>query len=248
MPKLPINTVFIKNTGSTNELAKKLLKEHKNQLPFVVQTNYQTQGKGQYQKSWESLPGENLLFSLVIKAPKIVIEQQFDISKAISVSIREVLSKLTNAKVCIKWPNDIYVGNDKIAGVLIENTIVGQKLDNCIIGIGLNVNQTVFSSNLPNPTSLKLLRQKAFDLDKLKKDIIDEIFLNLQDINSIDKVYKRFLYRKGELEQFSNSKGENFYGVIQGTDNIGRLLVRTENNTIKSFSNNEIRFILRNSL
>ena len=131
MAKKRIHTISVEETASTNALAKELLKEGQQKLPFIVQSNFQTKGKGQFSKVWESNIGENLLFSLVIKAPKIPIEQQFNISKAVAVSIREVLKVFTKS-VSIKWPNDIYVDNNKIAGILIENTIIGQQIDSCI--------------------------------------------------------------------------------------------------------------------
>lgn len=244
MPYSSIHTHFVSETTSTNELAKKLFKEKELNLPFIVQTNFQSQGKGQYLKSWESKAGDNLLFSLVIKAPPIDIEKQFDISKAVAVAIRDVLKKITNAKVCIKWPNDIYVDDDKIAGILIENTIVGSEIDTCIIGIGLNVNQTQFSRELPNPTSIKLITNTEVNIDFLKSNIASTIISNLKNLEYSSKIYDTYLYRKGELGKFISNKNSEFLGVIIGIDPIGKLRIRIENNIVETFSNNEIKFVL----
>ena len=239
-----IDTIKIEETSSTNELAKSFLKKNDKVLPFVVQTNFQTKGKGQYNKSWESNANENLLMSLVLNAPPIDIEKQFDISKAVAVAILKVLSNYTDKKVFIKWPNDIYVGNNKIAGILIENTIIGQRLDSCIIGIGLNVNQIVFSKTLPNPTSLKILTHREHNINLIKDKLIENIFKYLKKTDTIDNLYQQYLYRKGELNQFIDTKDKTFLGVILGVDNWGKLRIRVENNQVKLFTNNEVKMIL----
>lgn len=238
-----INTISVEETNSTNELAKSLLQEKKQSLPFVVKADFQSRGKGQYTKSWESNSGENLLFSLALRPPKIAIEDQFTISKVIAVSILEVLQDLTH-KVSIKWPNDIYIENKKIAGILIENTIIGRNIDSCIIGIGFNVNQTEFSTALPNPTSLKLLNAKLLDIDVLKDKIIHQIFLNMEAFKKVDDLYDKHLYRKGELGLFRDDFGNEFLGVILGINASGQLQLRVENNIVKSFSNNEIKYLI----
>ena len=238
-----IHTILVEETSSTNALAKELLKQDIHSLPFLVQTHFQTGGKGQYSKVWESNNGENLLCSLVIKAPKIDIEKQFDISKAVAIGIQQVLRQYCK-NVCIKWPNDIYIDNHKIAGVLIENTIIGTKLDTCIIGIGLNINQTEFNNDLPNPTSLKIQTGNEQDLESIKNYIIDAIFSSLSSLDMVNEKYNKYLYRKGELGRFIDDSDNEFLGVITGIDKLGKLLIRTENSQIRSFANNEIQFIL----
>ena len=243
MPKQSIHTILIAEISSTNERAKVLLKEKGQSFPFVVQANFQLKGKGQYTKVWESNKGENLLCSLVIEAPKIEIEKQFDISKVVAVSIQNVLSQYCK-KVCIKWPNDIYIGNKKVAGILIENTIVGQKIDACIIGIGLNINQIRFSDELPNPISLKQVTSVDEDIELIRNNITSAILDNLTSLYAVHEQYDKYLYRKGELGKFVDDTNREFLGVILGVDEQGKLLLRTENNLIRSFSNNEVRFIL----
>lgn len=237
-----INTIAVEETNSTNELAKSILREKKESLPFLVKANFQTSGKGQYTKSWESNPGENLLFSIAFRPEKVSIEDQFIISKVIAVSLLEVLQDLTH-KVSIKWPNDIYIDNKKIAGILIENAIIGQNIDSCVIGIGFNVNQTQFSELLPNPTSLKLLNSKLLDIDLLKDKIVNQFFLNMEAFKKVEELYDKHLYRKGELGLFRDDLGNDFLGVILGINAIGQLLLRVENSIVRSFSNNEIQYL-----
>jgi BirA family biotin operon repressor/biotin-[acetyl-CoA-carboxylase] ligase len=243
MDNFKIENTIVKETVSTNALAKELMQNGSHIAPFFVQTDFQTDGRGQYTKSWESNAKENLLFSLVIQPKNIQIEKQFSISKLVAVSILQVL-QVSVKGLSIKWPNDIYIENRKIAGILIENTIVGQNIENCIIGIGLNVNQTKFSKDLPNPISLKSILSKDTDINLLRDQIISKIFQNLNHINLVDNIYLEYLYRKGELSLFKDTFNNVFLGVILGVNDIGQLTIRVENNQKKHFSNSEIEYIL----
>ena len=237
-----MKVINVNETDSTNKLIKELIKQGESNFPFIVQTDFQTAGKGQFNNTWESLPKQNLLFSIALKIPEITIEHQFKISKLVAVALREVIG-LYNDKVCIKWPNDIYVDDKKIAGILIENTITGSKIDYCIIGIGLNVNQTEFSKKLPNPTSLKLLKNRDFEIQTLREQIVDKLLFYTSQLFLLDEIYLKYLYRKGELSQFRQNNND-FLGVIVGVNSIGKLLVRVVDRKIQSFANREIKFIL----
>jgi BirA family biotin operon repressor/biotin-[acetyl-CoA-carboxylase] ligase len=238
-----IEGILVNEAVSTNALAKELLQNKEQSAPFFIQANYQSKGRGQYLKTWESKPNENLLFSLVLKPKNISIENQFAISKAVAVGILEVLQQ-NISNVSIKWPNDIYIGNKKVAGILIENIISGANIDHCIIGIGLNVNQTTFSEDIPNPISLKQVLSKDINIGNLRDEIIDRIFIRLNDSNYSNDVYLKNLYRKGELGQFKEKNGEVFLGVILGINPIGQLTLRVENNQKKEYHNSEIEYIL----
>ena len=133
-----------------------LILKNKNEIEgLVVFSENQTDGKGQRGNSWITERGKNLTFSLFLK-PSILISTQFVLSKIVSLSIVDFLMEMGVKDVKIKWPNDIYCGDKKIAGILIENTISEGKINNCIVGIGLNVNQVNFDSSIQNATSLKL--------------------------------------------------------------------------------------------
>jgi BirA family biotin operon repressor/biotin-[acetyl-CoA-carboxylase] ligase len=147
---------FFENLPSTNSHAAHLLKN--NDLPegTIIYTNYQSAGQGQIGKRWESEDDKNLLISIVLFPSMINPDDQFYISMIVSLGICDFLRRYI--PVCsIKWPNDIYVNNDKIAGILIENSILGNQIENTIAGIGLNVNQDKFYSDAPNPVSLSSL-------------------------------------------------------------------------------------------
>ena len=145
--------IWLERVDSTNDEARRHISEIDNLS--VVSALEQTKGRGQRGNRWSSQPGENLTFSLVVKDFRIKANEQSAISQATALSLVDLLSR-HEIKARIKWPNDIYAGDEKICGILIENSLKGSEIDWSIIGIGLNVNQTAFPEDLPNPTSMKL--------------------------------------------------------------------------------------------
>jgi BirA family biotin operon repressor/biotin-[acetyl-CoA-carboxylase] ligase len=145
--------IWLERVDSTNDEARRHISEIDNLS--VVSALEQTKGRGQRGNRWSSQPGENLTFSLVVKDFRIKANEQSAISQATALSLVDLLSR-HEVKARIKWPNDIYAGDEKICGILIENSLKGSEIDWSIIGIGLNVNQTAFPEDLPNPTSMKL--------------------------------------------------------------------------------------------
>jgi BirA family biotin operon repressor/biotin-[acetyl-CoA-carboxylase] ligase len=238
---------FFDNLPSTNNHADHLLKS--NALPegTIVYTNYQSAGRGQLGNKWESEEGKNLLMSIVLFPSMINPADQFLISMTISLGICDFLKR--SISVCtIKWPNDIYVNNDKIAGILIENSIMGDKIENTIAGIGININQEKFLSMAPNPVSLSLLtgysydlatclNQLVSDLDKRYKQLISEQFTDIK------KEYVSQLYRLNELSKYRDISGTFMGRIMTVTDN-GRLLIERESGNISEYSFKEIDFIL----
>jgi BirA family biotin operon repressor/biotin-[acetyl-CoA-carboxylase] ligase len=164
------NIIFHKNIASTNTCAALLLKKEKPPEGTIIYTNFQSAGKGQKGNKWVSEDGKNLLLSIILFPDMIRPEKQFCISMAISLGICDFLKGLI--PVCkIKWPNDIYAGDDKIAGILIENSIIGSYIESTVAGIGLNINQVNFPAFLPNPVSLKLITGKDHDPYKCLKEL-----------------------------------------------------------------------------
>ena len=145
--------IWLERVDSTNDEARRHISEIDNLS--VVSALEQTKGRGQRGNRWSSQPGENLTFRLVVKDFRIKANEQSAISQATALSLVDLLSR-HEIKARIKWPNDIYAGDEKICGILIENSLKGSEIDWSIIGIGLNVNQTAFPEDLPNPTSMKL--------------------------------------------------------------------------------------------
>ena len=152
-----MNLIQVESTDSTNLEAERILLSNKANTPFVVLTSEQLNGRGQGNHKWLSEKGLNITCSFVV-SPLIDSVHQFYLTAMASVSILETVSSFLpdSSTVKIKWTNDVYVGNNKIAGILISNKILNNKIISSIIGIGLNVNQTIFPEDVPNPTSLQL--------------------------------------------------------------------------------------------
>jgi len=157
---LKYHIVKLDTLTSTNSYASMFNQKNKIEKPHVFWTDFQTHGKGQKGESWHSESGKNLLFSILLDL-ELPVDSRFDISKAAALGIARYLDSLSVGEVSIKWPNDILVEDQKIAGILIENSIVGQQIKKAIIGIGLNVNQEVFPEFSRIATSIKLQNGKA---------------------------------------------------------------------------------------
>jgi BirA family transcriptional regulator, biotin operon repressor / biotin---[acetyl-CoA-carboxylase] ligase len=238
---------FILNEiDSTNNYANSLIMSKAAEEGTVVLAYNQLSGRGQQGNRWESESGKNLLASLVLFPEFLPVTQQFQISKLVSLGICEFLSSETE-NISIKWPNDIYIGNKKICGVLIENAVKGQNLLSVVAGIGLNLNQEIFYSDAPNPVSLKQVTGKEYDIIevacKIKSQIMDW-YVKLRNGNSeeIDKAYLSRLYR---LNNWANYKTNElvFEGKITGTGEFGKLFIKRRNGEISSFLFKEVEFV-----
>jgi len=238
---------FFKNLPSTNAEAANLLKT--NDLPegSVIYTNYQSAGKGQVDNKWESEDGKNLLISIVLYPSMINPSDQFLISMAISLGVCDFTKRYVQ-DCSIKWPNDIYVKNDKIAGILIENSICGDKIKKTIAGIGLNINQQKFLGDAQNPVSLSLLTglnfdlgiclsQLTSDLDRRYKQLISENFTQIRN------EYISLLYRLDEWNDYCDKSGR-YKGCIKTVSENGRLQIEKQSGEIVKYSFKEVEFIL----
>ena len=157
-----------KTLDSTNLYLQNLLNKGENIDNHIIVAEFQSSGKGQGRNVWHSEDGKNLLFSIALDMSFLKAEDQFLLTQMISASMINVLKNyLPEESLFIKWPNDIYFKDSKIAGILIKNEIKGMMLGTSIIGIGLNVNQTTFDDNLPNPISMKMITGKDYDLEEI---------------------------------------------------------------------------------
>ena len=176
---------------STNEYASQLLTQKDVTEGTVIVANYQTAGKGQGSHTWSSDNNKNLLFSIILFPDTVLPEDQILITMTISLGVCDFLNNYFEGSQ-IKAPNDIYYNNHKIAGMLIENTIVDGIINSCIVGIGLNVNQTTFPSDLPNPISIANITGEEHNIN----DCLNKILICL------DKRYKELLY--GDREKIKS--------------------------------------------
>ena len=238
------NLLIFPECPSTNTLASELSQSGRAPEGTVVVTHHQTAGRGQRGNTWESGKGLNLTLSVVLQPAFLSVARQFQLNKAIALGVRDVVRNYTNEPVCVKWPNDIMIGNKKVGGILIENQVTGDKLGRSIIGIGLNVNQQSFESALASSVSIH--SGKAIDLAKMFDELLQSIewrYLQLKNdqADKIDKDYLQCLYRIGGSHRFVVNDRET-QGTIRNVDVNGRLLVEIESE-LRSFDLKEIKYI-----
>lgn len=262
------NTLFVgkvlkyyDSATSTNALAAEWLQNvHNDALKSahteggVFFTFNQTAGRGQYGNKWESEPYQNIAISIVLNPTFLNPREQFHLNKAISLAVYDVIAENITAKhetteggVSIKWANDIYVKDKKIAGILIQNSLVGANIQSSIIGIGLNINQLHFH-NLPHATSLKIETGKDFDLMEIVEKICQSIehrYLQLKtrNFNKIHDEYISKLYRWGEDAMYQYPDGTYFQGKIVGVNEAGKLCIESKKG-IEDFDIKEVKFII----
>jgi BirA family biotin operon repressor/biotin-[acetyl-CoA-carboxylase] ligase len=239
------SVVFMPECHSTNDEASRLLESTSNVLEgTVVITNNQTSGRGQRGNTWTSEPGKNLTFSLVIKPTFLGVQDQFMLNKVFSLGLYDYLSATLKESIKIKWPNDILVSDKKICGILIENQIQGQNIQNSIVGIGLNVNQESFV--MPTATSMKVFEGKEFSLENVLEELLNclEIrYLQLRSgkLEELNQDYLSALYWLHERHLFKKAE-ELFEGEITGIDAFGKLKIYVDGTT-EYFDLKHIQFL-----
>ena len=244
------NTIVrIPSTDSTNNYANRQIRLGDLPEGTVFLTYEQLAGRGQMKNVWESESGKNLTFSMVFYPDFLEIRRQFMLSKVVVLGIYKALNKYVD-QLKVKWPNDIYAGNRKLGGILIENSIMSGLIKSSVVGIGLNVNQTIFRSEAPNPVSLQLLTNQHFDCEVVLAEVLSGInsyyeLLLQEEFDRIDRDYVSALYRLNEKHLF-RTEGEDFSGEIIGVNEIGQLLIRKENGEILEFHFKEVEFHIGN--
>lgn len=218
---------------------------------FAIATREQTAGRGQRGNTWESEPGANLTFSLLLKPGIIDAAHQFELSMIVSLAITDTVDAIfaesgSPLKAEIKWPNDIYVANKKICGILIENTLTGRNIERAIAGIGLNVNQTRFVSDAPNPASLRQFTGREYELAPLLERLCSAINGDLAayeaapDTDALTDRYMSRLWRREGLWPFATPGGELFKASIESVSPDGTLTLSGN----RRFAFKEVAFIL----
>lgn len=238
---MAFTTTYIPETDSTNHW----LREHRGKDDQLVWTDFQTAGHGCGTNTWESERGKNLLFSLLVHPHELKANEQFRISMAISVAIVKALSAnlppLTShpSPLSIKWPNDIYWKDCKLGGILIENRLSGEFVRDSIIGVGLNVNQTHFLSDAPNPISLCQITGHEHDREKLLLSVAEHFSLNVDA-----EEYHAQLYRHHGFHAYRDADGD-FEAELITVEDDGHLLLRDFNGWQRRYAFKEVQFILQ---
>ena len=234
--------IYMPTCHSTNDIAMAGLKKPDMYEGCIVITDNQVAGRGQLGNEWISSPGLNLTFSIVLKPNSTFIREQFFLNMAVSLSILDVLKEiLPNEVVNVKWPNDIYVNENKIGGILIENTLRPPFLENATVGLGLNVNQNQFLFD--NATSLSVLTGEKFDLAKLLEDLIISLEIRYRQLKSgdfdlIKRDYIKNLLGYNQVRMFYSE--HRFKGTIRDISIEGKLKVEVDRE-IRTFDLKEIR-------
>ncbi|WP_027455330.1 biotin--[acetyl-CoA-carboxylase] ligase [Xylanibacter brevis] len=233
--------IHIDETDSTNRwLCEHLQPAVDDQQCVAVWTDYQTAGRGCGTNTWESERGKNLLFSLLIHPQALPANKQFHISMAISLAICQVLDQQIG-DVSIKWPNDIYWRNGKLAGILIENQLQGTGIHDSIIGVGLNVNQRQFLSKAPNPVSLFQIHGHETSRQQLLEDIL-QAFDRLLD-QDLKAAYCARLYRRKGFHPYADANGP-FMAEITDVEADGHLCLCDDNGQKRRYAFKEVSFII----
>ena len=264
--------IRLNETTSTNSYLADLCQRQDVAELTCVYTAFQSAGRGQRGNSWESEPGKNLLFSFVTYPDFLEARRQFLLSQVTALALQEVLSQYAE-HIAIKWPNDIYAGDRKISGMLVENSLSGENVRTSVIGIGLNVNQTEFPTELPNPVSMALLTGEKYGIESLLDGFMDEFtgcLSLIEDPAGIRGIYESLMYRIGTVSRFCDlsgrpawlpanaivrdrctgpdmsdgNNGPEFDGIIRGITEDGRLEISLGQGITGTFSFKEIAFVI----
>jgi BirA family biotin operon repressor/biotin-[acetyl-CoA-carboxylase] ligase len=236
--------VYLPTCHSTNEYAHVLLAEENPIEGTLIITPKQTAGRGQRGNTWEAEEGKNLTFSLIFKPSFLKVQQQFYLNIVSSLAVRDTVSYFLEKDLKVKWPNDIYLDNKKIAGILIQNTLKKDSIGSTIIGIGLNVNQESFSDK--KAISMKGFNGIEYSTNEVLNKLLEHIeayYLKLRELRftELNQSYLSHLFRFNE-EHFFKTEQETFLGTISGLGEDGRLIINTEKG-LQLFSFKEIEFM-----
>jgi len=251
--------IHIEETDSTNsELLSRLGRQHRGEPDpsdlrwedgDMLVCYRQRAGRGQQGNRWEAEPGLNIALSLLLCPDCLPARESFLLSEAFSLAVCRCLESEHLPGLCIKWPNDIYVGDRKLGGILIENTLGGDRLLEAVCGLGLNVNQRVFRSDAPNPVSLCQLTGRHYDLPSLTRNL-HRCFLEQYDrlagsaSSALQDEYRQRLYRREGWHPYRDAQGL-FEGRIVGIGRDGRLhLQRRDRSQVQEYAFKEVAFVL----
>ncbi len=233
--------IELQSIDSTNNYAMQLIDADKAQLGMTIIAKEQTSGKGQRGNQWISIPGENLLMSMIV-VPEMPIEKQFLFSAAIAVAVSNCVTNL-GIDCYIKWPNDLIINDRKTGGILIENIIRGSLWTYAVVGIGINILQNSFPESLPFATSLKRETKIDFDIKQIanaiRQSIIKTIYLPNGECFDL---YRKRLYKHQQKQQFS-LKGNQFNATIIDVLTTGQIVVEREVGNHINYRHGEIEWI-----
>lgn len=215
----------------------------------IILAQCQTAGRGQRGHTWESREGENLTFSLLLEPQFLPPSEQFLISECVALGVCDALLHY-GIEAQIKWTNDIYIGDRKLAGILIEHKLQGSALARTVAGIGLNVNQKAFSDDLPNPISMAQASGREFDREQVLQTVVTSLMARYEQLRDggakeLQADYHQRLYRLGQEHCYALPDGSRFRGIIRGVEPTGALRIENERGELLSFLFKEVEFVIQ---
>lgn len=239
--------IHLTEVTSTNSYLKDKLQSENVPEWTIVTSDFQSKGRGQQGNYWEAESGKNLLMSMVLYPHFLKNHQQFLVAKLIAVALCETFSAYASG-FSIKWPNDIYWKDKKIAGTLIENEWLGDHIHHMIVGNGINLNQTVFVSDAPNPISLIQICGHKIDRNIFLAQFIErakahyEALTNLHT-SELNETYQQHLYRHDGYYPYADKEGLFNARILKVGDD-GYLYLTDEQNRIRTYCFKEVQFML----
>ncbi len=236
--------VYLPTCHSTNEYASQLLTEERPLEGTLIITPEQTAGKGQRGNRWEAEAGKNLTFSLILLPHFLPVHHQFYLNIITALAVRDTVAHFLQTSVKVKWPNDIYLNDKKIAGILIQNSLRKNTLNTSVVGIGLNVNQQFFTDK--KAVSMSNFAHASFSLEQVLDLLLEKTeayYLKLRDghMETLRQTYLSHLFRIREEHDFI-AQEIPFRGTISGLDDSGRLLISTPEGE-RAFNFKEVEFV-----
>lgn len=242
--------IYLPSVGSTNAWMQENLMHQTWDEGTLVYADYQTNGRGQLTNTWESEAGKNILMSMYFAPLWLPIKDQFVLSQAVALGVVDFLRQYADG-FQIKWPNDIYWQHQKIAGILIEQNLVGGSIASSIVGIGLNINQNVFLSDAPNPVSLYQIIGKELPLQEVLQQLQKSLVKRYQQAKSqptnIQADYASVLYLNGKWAYYKDDNGE-FEGRILYVEPRGYLHIEDKEQVVRKYAFKEVQFLLDKNL
>lgn len=242
-----MNIIELEETASTNTYLRGMTDALH---ATVIAARRQSAGRGQRGNTWESEPDANLTFSILVRPAGIPPVKQMAISRAVSLSIVRWLDRYLpdGMEASIKWPNDIYVGDRKICGILIEHVLTAGRIERTIIGVGININQKAFYSDAPNPVSLTQLTGLTYPLDSMLREVTADIISLVEaedracgDLTATD--YMSRLWRRNGFHPYRDAAGD-FTARIADVAPDGTLTLLRPDNTLSRYAFKEVTAIL----
>lgn len=244
-PNIGQSVISLESVASTNQYAREWIANTRPEEGTVIIATHQTGGRGQAGNIWHAAPGLNLTASYILYPSFLRADRQFYLNMAVSLAVREACEVAGSCEITIKWPNDLYAGDYKLGGILIENTISGEMLGTSIVGIGINLNQMDFPEELPNPVSLKqwtgkeilpavFLEQLSLSLGKYYRQ------LQLQHLHFLERAYQEALYLYQKTAEFKKN-GVSIRGEIAGVARDGKLMLHSQGKELR-FAFKEVVF------